>query len=544
MSAIASIRRDAGRLVDAWTGFWFTPQDPLSLGVCRVLVGTMMLYSHLVWGLNLEGFFGPDGWQSQEAMQQFFSDDWLPSLWWYVPVEHLRAVHLLFVVPLVMFALGLLTPVSSVLALVVTISNSNRAPLANYGMDQFLVMLALYLTIGGSGARFSVDAWWRRRGDRRLSRLRPAATSRARLATRLIQVHYCVIYFFAGISKLQGDAWWTGEAVWMAFANLEYQSIDMTWLARYPWITQIATHGTVLWELSFPFVVWNRALRPFVLVLGVAMHAGIGLFMGMITFGLIAIFGYIAYVPPETMQRVLNLSLRRWAGRSRSIVGRYHSDEPVHAGSFPVLAAASAASADAGRTANPVMEQVVEKQIPNDGDDSAQATDANGQAGVRLARGVGICDPDWSHRQFAHYLSRRGYEPCMTVTPERLWCQIERKKLGSAVLFVDRLDSSEFAMLLADLTLSPIAQLPMVIASQNSRRLSRAEGLHCPRLQTIRLPAACREIRTTLEAALQAAVDDTEAVSEVGALRNGHATDAERADAADTSSQPVAGKPR
>jgi uncharacterized membrane protein YphA (DoxX/SURF4 family) len=543
VKGLTAIRRQVGRPVDAWTSFWFTPLDPLSLGVCRLLVGTMMLYSHLVWGLNLEGFFGPDGWQSQEAMQSFFADDWFPSLWWYVPGEQLRVVHLLCVVPLAMFALGILTPVSSVLALAITISNSNRAPLANYGMDQFLVMLALYLTIGGSGARFSIDAWWRRRAHRDASQSHnPVATSRARLATRLIQVHYCVIYFFAGISKLQGDAWWTGDAVWLAFANLEYQSVDMTWLARYPWITQIATHGTVLWELSFPFLVWNRSLRPFVLAGGIAMHAGIGLLMGMITFGLIAIFGYIAFVPPEVMQRMAGAVLPRRAGSPRHRSGRYHSDETVAPGPFPVLTSAAAGSEDgraAARERSELPQQRGERSLPVDHEVEHDRDD-----GEPVPPHIGVCDPDWKHRAFAHYLTRRGYIPCVAVTPVQLWCRVERDGLSGAVLFVDRLGSAEYALLLDDLTLSPVSQLPVVIASQKSTRLARVEQLQCPRLRTVQLPASCREIRAALEEVLQPTVEPAEPAAEAASMHNGHAGIADPAEAAVSPSQPVAGKPR
>ena len=300
------------RFVSAWNDFWFSPEDPLSLGVLRVLVGGMLTYTHFVWGLELDAFFGPDGWQSTEAVREFFQDDWLPSLWWYVPADSLRLVHILCFIPLVLFLFGVATPVTSVLALVITISNSNRAPLANYGLDQLLSLLTLYLVIGGSGGACSVDAWLRKlRWERDTPAtafapepyLRPR-TSRVRLGTRLIQVHFCVIYFFAGISKLQGESWWNGEALWRAFANQEYQSIDMTWLAHYTWLLQIATHVTIFWEISFPFLVWNRTLRPLVLVIGVLMHAGIGLCMGMITFGSIMIFGYLAFVPPARLQRL------------------------------------------------------------------------------------------------------------------------------------------------------------------------------------------------------------------------------------------------
>ena len=87
--------------------------------------------------------------------------------------------------------------------LLVAISYANRAPDALFGLDQINIMLTLYLAIGPSGQTLSLDRWLM---VRRLARprMRPAPSVSANLAQRLIQVHMCVIYFFAGISKLQG----------------------------------------------------------------------------------------------------------------------------------------------------------------------------------------------------------------------------------------------------------------------------------------------------------------------------------------------------
>ena len=43
----------------AWDRFWFTPQQPHTLALIRIFGGAMLLYTHLVWTLDLEAFFGP-----------------------------------------------------------------------------------------------------------------------------------------------------------------------------------------------------------------------------------------------------------------------------------------------------------------------------------------------------------------------------------------------------------------------------------------------------------------------------------------------------
>jgi hypothetical protein len=121
-----------------------------------------------------------------------------------------------------------------------------------------------------------------------------------------MQVHLCVIYVFACLSKLQGESWWNGLAIWQAVSNLEYQSRDLTWLAWYPWLVNLLTHATIAWEMTFWALVWRPALRPFVLLAGTAIHLGIGAFMGMWTFGLAMIFAYVSFLPGEPLAKLID----------------------------------------------------------------------------------------------------------------------------------------------------------------------------------------------------------------------------------------------
>ena len=45
----------------SWNRFWFTPSDPATIGLMRWLAGSMLFYTHLVWGVDLTGFFGQGG---------------------------------------------------------------------------------------------------------------------------------------------------------------------------------------------------------------------------------------------------------------------------------------------------------------------------------------------------------------------------------------------------------------------------------------------------------------------------------------------------
>jgi hypothetical protein len=137
----------------------------------------------------------------------------------------------------------------------------------------------------------------------------------ANIAIRLLQVHMCIVYLFAGAGKLFGDSWWDGGAMWGALANYEYQSFDLTFLAAHPLVINFLTHLTVAWELSYAALVWPRLTRPIVILLAIPLHLGIALGMGMMTFGLVMLIGNVAFISPALVRAVLD---RRGAAEGRA----------------------------------------------------------------------------------------------------------------------------------------------------------------------------------------------------------------------------------
>ena len=208
------LKAAADLVADAWDRFWFRPSDPYSLAVLRLLVGGMLFYSHLVWGIDLQAFFGSAGWNNAGLVQALQNDSFAWSFWWYVPDSWLLPVHVVCCLILLMFFLGAFTRITAVLSWLIAISYAHRAMLANYGLDQIVCVLTLYLCLSPCDQYLSVDAWRRRwlRGKR--NQVSPSIM--ANVTCRLIQVHLCVIYLFAGLSKLQGQSWWNGNAVWLA----------------------------------------------------------------------------------------------------------------------------------------------------------------------------------------------------------------------------------------------------------------------------------------------------------------------------------------
>ncbi|MFT5327615.1 MAG: putative membrane protein YphA (DoxX/SURF4 family) [Planctomycetaceae bacterium] len=323
-----------------WSRFWFSSADPAPLAVIRIAIGMLLVYSHSVWALNSDGFFGADAWLNSDAVSAIQADGYLVSaLWWADGSPTLIAVvHGVAILNALLLMFGLWSRVAAPVAFLLTASFANRNPAALYGFDQVLGFVTLYLCVNPGHGWLSADYWrelrqrqkyagWRRVDTSQIVVAQPSVS--ANIATRLIQLHLCLIYLVAGLAKLKGAAWWSGVAFWGAIGNLEYQTVDMTWLVDWPMVVSLLTVSALAWEISYAALVWNRWARPLVLAFGVMVHAGIAVCFGMMTFGLAMIVANVAFVSPVLIR---SLGQRRssdpWAAELERSSARQFSEEP------------------------------------------------------------------------------------------------------------------------------------------------------------------------------------------------------------------------
>ncbi|MDG2220755.1 MAG: HTTM domain-containing protein [Rubripirellula sp.] len=306
--------------VDAWDRFWFQPCLPYTVCILRLVVGIMLLYSHLVLAANLTVFLGESAWISNETAQQlhngsFGFSDWGWSYLWMIDSPlWLRVHHGVTMLVTASFAIGFLTRLTGPLTWFLQLMYLHRMTGALFGFDQIVTYTVMYLMLSPCGSWLSVDAKLRKYFAGRRSKsgflrwLLPTASPSvgANIATRLLQLHLCVIYLFGGLSKARGQSWWDGTAMWLSVGIYEYQSIDMTWLSSYPRIFTGMTHFTLFWEVFYCALIWPRMTRPFILLGAVILHGGIALFLGMITFGVMMIAANGIFVPPELIGRFVD----------------------------------------------------------------------------------------------------------------------------------------------------------------------------------------------------------------------------------------------
>lgn len=163
--------------------------------------------------------------------------------------------------------------------------------LTSYGMDNFTTIGLFYLMVAPLPDRFSFDV--------RVRKLPVNASRFHGFHRRVLQIHLCLIYFFGGITKILGPAWWDGASIWRALTRSPFNVISPDFLAAWGSALPLVGFAVCLLETGYPFFIWSRKTRALWLAGILAMHVAIGFTMGLYLFGLIMIILNLAAFGPD-----------------------------------------------------------------------------------------------------------------------------------------------------------------------------------------------------------------------------------------------------
>jgi hypothetical protein len=305
-------RNLAERIGEGWNRFWFTPSDPATLAVLRVLTGLVAIYLHVTFTPDLVALFGADGLLSPELADQLRFDPSANARWvgWsylnYLqsPTE-LQIFHWLGLAVLAAFTVGWYTRVTSVLALIVVLSYFHRGMVLTGEAEPVLAFLMFYLCLGPCGRWLSVDAWLARRKAPSATEA-PAASWGATVATRLIQIHVAAVcaMMVAGMTMATviGPIWWNGEAMWWMIARPASPLVDFTWLHDSIGLVNLWTHVTFWYLAAFALLVWRPMFRGLLLSIGVPVWCLLALVTGLVPFCGLMLIGSLAFIPGATIR--------------------------------------------------------------------------------------------------------------------------------------------------------------------------------------------------------------------------------------------------
>ena len=293
----------------AWSQFWFHSSSTSPLEIARMGIGAALLLHYSLATPYLFDFWGDGGLIPRELALKDVSDPWLQSVFFYFTAPwQWVAFHAVFLLCCAAFMLGWRTSWVKWVVLVGQVSYDYGNPILSYGVDKILACLLFILCLAPIGYALSLD----RVRVVRAAKLKnletvlpPYSSPWAGACTRLMQIQMAVLFFFSAISKLRGDDWWSGDAVWIVFTTGEhYNRVVLDVLASNYWLVNVATYSTILIELAYPFLIWQRQTRPYLLAAAIFLHLQFGLLMGLFYFSFVMIMGQMSFVRPEWLARL------------------------------------------------------------------------------------------------------------------------------------------------------------------------------------------------------------------------------------------------
>jgi hypothetical protein len=304
------------RALAAWDRFWFAPQSTSTLAVIRICLAVVLLFWAVTLGPDLLSFLGSKGILPRQPDYARAGQRGAWSLLGSAPSDRvLLASYAVFVVSVLCLLVGFRTRLAAVIVFCGVVSFTRRNPYVHNSGDLLLRILAFYLMLAPAGAALSVDRWrWARRGRGDFWDF-PA---RAAWPVRLMQVQMSVVYLSTVWAKAGGVTWRDGSAISYALRIRFLNRLPVPALVTHSLlVSNLISYATLTTELALGILVWNRKLRPWVLLLGVAFHLAIdyALRVGFFSYAMLVL--YIAFIPADTMEAWL-LGMRDRLARRRS----------------------------------------------------------------------------------------------------------------------------------------------------------------------------------------------------------------------------------
>ncbi len=273
------------------------------LAIMRIMFGFVLLTWTLTMALDVDDLLGSDAIVPNQFATQ--------GRWRYFDLDTTEAIWVALVVLIVAslaLIIGWRPTIWFAVTFVVLVAVQRRNPVILNSGDLLLRDFAVLLALSPTGAALSVDRW--RRHGRAALRTAPLV---APWGLRLLQLQLMVVYFFAFWSK-SGDLWREGTAVSTVFRIGDLARFESpAWLVSNIVIIAVFTWGALAIELSLAMLLWVKRLRPVLIVLGIALHLFIDLFIIVGFFGPLMVTGLMAFPDADRIDRLVG---RRWPIRT------------------------------------------------------------------------------------------------------------------------------------------------------------------------------------------------------------------------------------
>lgn len=282
--------------------YWFGHGSPVTLGLYRILLGTLAFVNFVMIGAYWESWFSERGFVPAWLGQVYFFP-WIQTGIGNVDLPRINVLngvtdpritipfYVIATLSAMTTALGLWTRASTViLALgVVTLQNRNGAIL--HGGDTVLRVMVLYLALSPCGKACSLDRLigiWK-------GRIAPTPVSVSLWTQRLVTFNVALVYFTTVWLKYFGGHWRNGIATWFPARLAEFYRFPVPSFVNDVPFVYFSTYGTLFVEFAMATLVFFRPLRKYAIAGGIGMHLYIEYSMNIPLFSFLMISAYICF---------------------------------------------------------------------------------------------------------------------------------------------------------------------------------------------------------------------------------------------------------
>lgn len=203
--------------------------------------------------------------------------------------EHLflSCLYILFAIAAFSLLIGFKSRLSALICLLIHMMVFNGYNLIAFGFDGFLFSLLFYTLMFPVGKVYAIDVLTGKRDNH----IDPKELN---LYLKIMQIHLCIVYLTAGVSKYGGQEWMDGTAIWKAINQPQFYTYftpAIKSLASNTLVCALLTWGTLFAEIFFSVLIWVKwgKIRVIMLLSIVLMHIFIGAVMGLQLFAWIMI---------------------------------------------------------------------------------------------------------------------------------------------------------------------------------------------------------------------------------------------------------------
>lgn len=180
-----------------------------------------------------------------------------------------------------LFTVGFMTRLTSVLFFVFTFSLYMRNEIVLDGGNNLLMLIAfLMMFVDVSGKRIP-----------KLGEGPPAQNRYVALLHNFgilaIIGQISILYFTSAWAKMMGHMWQDGTAIYYVLRTSEFHLSPLTdFLIQNSLLVVLFTYATIVLQIGFPFMIWNKRLKYPWIIGACSFHIAIAYFMGLVWFSL------------------------------------------------------------------------------------------------------------------------------------------------------------------------------------------------------------------------------------------------------------------